>query len=135
MFLNCPAYMDNDGTTRCGLPAEVEYRYTLNSTDGPLESATIRCLAGHCFNGPIAFPAWERTDNHQPVTATMARYVGPTGTRDGRSPVGVAVIDGLGGRSQQIRRLNTSPAYYLGRPASIWITAMRPRRRRTASVA
>lgn len=38
MFLNCPAYVDKDGATRCGLPAEVEYRYTMNSTDGPLES-------------------------------------------------------------------------------------------------
>jgi len=53
MFLTCPAYMDNDGTTRCGLPAEVEYRYTVNSTDGPLESAKISCPRGHHFNGPI----------------------------------------------------------------------------------
>ena len=29
MFLNCPAYMDNDGATRCGLPAEVGYRYIM----------------------------------------------------------------------------------------------------------
>ena len=42
MFLNCPAYMDNNGAARCGLPAEVHYRYTMNSTDGPLESAKIK---------------------------------------------------------------------------------------------
>ena len=24
MFLDCPAYLDKDGATRCGLPAEVE---------------------------------------------------------------------------------------------------------------
>jgi hypothetical protein len=53
MFLNCPGYVDNDGATRCGLPAEVEYRYILNSTDGPLEGAKIRCARGHSFNGPI----------------------------------------------------------------------------------
>jgi hypothetical protein len=55
MFLNCPAYMDKDGTARCGLPAEVEYRYTMNSTDGPLESAKISCPRRHHFNGPIEY--------------------------------------------------------------------------------
>jgi hypothetical protein len=30
------------------------------------------------------------------------------------------------------RRPNTAPAYYLGHPAALWITAMRLRRRRTA---
>jgi hypothetical protein len=55
MFLNCPAYMDNDGVTRCGLPAEAGYRYILNSTDGPLENAKIGCARGHFFSGPIEF--------------------------------------------------------------------------------
>ena len=55
MFLNCPAYMDKDGGTRCGLPAEVEYRYTMNSTDGPLESAKISCPRRHHFNAPIEY--------------------------------------------------------------------------------
>ena len=36
-------------------------------------------------------------------------------------------------RSVTPRRPNTAPAYYLGHPAALWITAMRPRRRRTAS--
>jgi hypothetical protein len=54
-FLNCPAYMDKDGATRCGLPAEVEYRYTMNSTDGPLESAKISCPRRHHFNAPIEY--------------------------------------------------------------------------------
>jgi hypothetical protein len=53
MFLDCPAYMDHDGAVRCGLPAAVEYRYTCESTDGPLESAKIRCPRGHGFNGPV----------------------------------------------------------------------------------
>ena len=52
-FLNCPAYLSSDGAARCGLPAEVEVRYTVESTDGPLESAKIRCPRGHHFNGPI----------------------------------------------------------------------------------
>jgi hypothetical protein len=43
-FIDCPT---------CGLPAEVEHRYTVTSTDGPLESAKIRCPRGHWFNGPL----------------------------------------------------------------------------------
>jgi len=53
MFLDCPAYLGKDGTARCGLPAEVEARYTVTSTDGPLESTKIRCPRGHWFNGPL----------------------------------------------------------------------------------
>jgi hypothetical protein len=53
MFLDCPAYLDRQGTVRCGLPAEVEYRYLLGSTGGPLEGAKIRCPADHVFNGPL----------------------------------------------------------------------------------
>ena len=53
MFLDCPEYMDRHGTVRCGLPAEVEDWYTARSSDGPLESAKIRCPRGHWFNGPL----------------------------------------------------------------------------------
>jgi len=53
-FLDCPAYMNEDGTVRCGLPAVVEDSYTLNSTDGPVTSVKIQCPAGHWFNGPVA---------------------------------------------------------------------------------
>ena len=75
-FVECPEYLDSaedlnrppdlgpadlDGAAdlgartrgRCGLPAEVEYRYTLTSTDGPLEGAKIRCPRGHWFSGPL----------------------------------------------------------------------------------
>ena len=55
MFLNCPAYLDSDGAARCGLPAEVGVRYTISSTDGPLECAEIRCPRGHHFNGPLGY--------------------------------------------------------------------------------
>lgn len=60
MFLECPEYMNSDGTARCGLPAAVEYRYPVSSTDGPLESAKIRCPRGHCFNGPLESLTWEK---------------------------------------------------------------------------
>jgi hypothetical protein len=52
MLVDCPAFLGHDGA-RCGLPAEVEARYTFRSTDGPLESAKIRCPRGHWFNGLI----------------------------------------------------------------------------------
>ena len=55
MFVDCPAHMDSTGSVRCGLPAEVEGLYTMESTDGPLESARIRCSRGHRFNGPVEF--------------------------------------------------------------------------------
>jgi hypothetical protein len=51
----CPAYLDEDGKEPCLLPAEVEYRYVVQSTGGPMEAAKIRCLSGHWFNGPMAF--------------------------------------------------------------------------------
>ena len=53
MFLDCPAYMDAHGAARCGLPAEIEDRYSMRSSDGPLDSAKIRCPLGHAFNGPV----------------------------------------------------------------------------------
>jgi hypothetical protein len=43
MFLDCPAYLDHERTVRCGLPAEVRCRFTMRSTDGPIEAAMIRC--------------------------------------------------------------------------------------------
>ncbi len=68
MFLVCPAYLDTDGARRCGLPAEVEARYTMTSTDGPLESAKIKCPRGHGFNGPIEF----LTIQEQPTAAAAS---------------------------------------------------------------
>ena len=47
MVLACPAYTDRHGTTRCGLPAAVEDRYTIYSTDGPQDSAKFSCPRGH----------------------------------------------------------------------------------------
>ena len=53
MFMDCPAYLDARGLARCGLPAEIQDPYLVQSTDGPLESARIRCPRAHYFNGPI----------------------------------------------------------------------------------
>lgn len=60
IFMDCPAYMDEHGVLRCGLPAEVEYRYAVRSSDGPMESAKIRCPRGHWFNGPLESLTWDK---------------------------------------------------------------------------
>ncbi len=52
MYLDCPAYPDDQGAARCGLPAEVRRSFTMDSTDGPLDSVMIRCPAGHCWQAP-----------------------------------------------------------------------------------
>jgi hypothetical protein len=135
MFFDCPAYLDQDRAARCGLPAEVRCRFAMSSTDGPLESAMIRCPAGHCFSGPIEFLTRDSTDNHD---------LGPAGpgSRAGRDTPQRGHDGRFGGSARQAfpaepkrkgRRPSTAPAYYLGHPAALWITAMRPRRRPTAS--
>ena len=55
MFLDCPAYLDEDGAQRCGLPAEVSDRFTTGSTSGPIENVKVCCPSGHRFHGPIEF--------------------------------------------------------------------------------
>ena len=52
-FLDCPAYLDRHGTARCGLPAVVEYRYPIRSTEGTLDGAKIRCPRGHWLLGQV----------------------------------------------------------------------------------
>ena len=89
MFLDCPAWLDQDGTVRCGLPAEVRWRYTMCSTGGPLEGVMIRCPAGHWFNGPNEFLTWESSDKHPQglagAAANAARSAWPRGSPDGEA--------------------------------------------------
>ena len=33
----------------CGAPAQIEQRHVLESTDGPIEHATVRCSERHRF--------------------------------------------------------------------------------------
>ena len=137
MFLDCPAYLDKDGSVRCGFPAEVRYRFSMRSTDGPLESAMIKCAAGHDFSGPIESLTWDSKDKHDPGTAAAGSRAGRDsyqGTHDGRDGGGgYAFRDFPAEPERKAQRPNTAPAYYLWRPARLWITGMRPRRRRTAS--
>jgi hypothetical protein len=59
MLLDCPAYLDEDGLARCGLPAAVLYRAIAESTDGPVEILKIKCPVGHHFHAPIQFLSLE----------------------------------------------------------------------------
>jgi hypothetical protein len=78
MLVDCPAFLSEDGAVRCGLPAEVQARYTAASTAGPLESAKIRCPRGHWFNGPVESLTIPQSQPNLPVRPA---------TRDA-SPVG-----------------------------------------------
>jgi hypothetical protein len=135
MFLDCPAYLDHIGTLRCGLPAEVRCRFTMHSTDGPLESAMIRCPAGHDFCGAIESLTWHGQDKHDPGTPAMTSRAGRDsvqGRHDSRHGGGSHSGDVPAQPERDARRRpNTAPAYYLGHPAALWIIAMRQRRRRT----
>jgi hypothetical protein len=136
MFLDCPAYLDEEGAVRCGLPAEVRCQFTMRSTDGPLDSAMIRCPAGHWFNGPVESLTWEPTATHVPGAAAGygARRDSLPVTQDRRDGGrGSALRDYPTEPERTGRRPNTAPAYYLGRPAGLSITLMQPRRTRTAA--
>ena len=86
-----PAYIDKDGGTRCGLPAEVEYRYTMNSTDGPLERAKISCPRRHHFNAPIEYLTLPEqptatTASASPPPAPTVQSAPPHARREGERP-------------------------------------------------
>ena len=137
MFLDCPAYLDHERTVRCGLPAEVKCRFTMRSTDGPIEAAMIRCPAGHHFNGAIESLTWDNTGKPDAGTAAATSRAGHDsvqGSHDARDMVGgIAARDFPANPEPGISRPSTAPAYYLGHPARLWITVMRPRRRRITS--
>ena len=133
MFLDCPAYLDQDGAARCGLPAEIRRRFTMHSTSGPLESAMLRCPAGHHFSGPIEFLTWDGKNNHDPGAAAATSRAGRDRIHPGRDARhgggGSAQRDVPAGSKREVRRPNGAPAYYLGRPASLWLSVTSRARR------
>jgi hypothetical protein len=170
MFLDCPACLDEEGAVRCGLPAEVRSRCTMNSSGGRLESAMIRCPSSHCFNAPIEFLTVKSGKEHALGSAGRAQLtalflearagagiIAHYGRLDGRG--GFVVHELAEGKEQETgvtgsygdeadgsfretrkppkpgsaaSRSNCAPGYYLGWPASLWISVMNPRRRRNA---
>jgi hypothetical protein len=81
MLVDCPAFLGRDGAVRCGLPAEVETRYTIGSTDGPLEGARIRCPRGHWFNGPMEALSATGSRQARSVRSVNDRELSRTGAR------------------------------------------------------
>jgi hypothetical protein len=132
MFLDCPAWLDQEGDARCGLPAEVRSWFTMRSSAGPVESVMIRCPVGHCFNGPVEVLTLESRHKHEPGHAAVRSSPlcdGLTGSHDGPDREAGSAARGLPrDPDREISRLTSAPAYYLGRPARVWITAMSPRR-------
>ena len=137
MFPDCPAYLGPDGTARCGLPAEVRYRFTMGSIDGPLESTMIRCPAGQRSNGPIESltcqNSQQQEDPNPAVAAPSATRDNLTGVHDGPHGSGGSTAREAPGQAEREIPPNSARACYLGRPARLWITAMRPRHQRAAS--
>jgi len=83
MFLDCPAYLDDERTVMCGLPAEVRCRFTMQPTGGPVESAVIRYPAGHWFNGPIESLTLPSRDRRDRGTAAVASSISRDNLRGG----------------------------------------------------
>lgn len=50
-MMPCPFYL-GDKNDRCELPAEVQFRDYVDSTDGPVEIVAVRCVMNHFFTGP-----------------------------------------------------------------------------------
>ncbi|MGE0167172.1 hypothetical protein [Nocardioides sp.] len=47
--------MDLTSCPECGAVAEVQWRHVLESTDGPVEHAQIRCTSQHWFFLPVSY--------------------------------------------------------------------------------
>lgn len=77
-FTSCP---------ECEALAEVEWRDVLESTDGPIEHAKIRCVQRHWFLLPVAALAASR----QPAVTVAAEVIAP-------EPRPVRVVGRPGGR-------------------------------------
>ena len=67
-YMDCPAWLDDVGAFRCGLPASVLSRDTVESTNGPLECVMISCSNGHWFKGPIEFLVLEASSFRLPTS-------------------------------------------------------------------
>ena len=89
----------------------------------------IRCPVGHWFSGPIGSLTWGSKNEHDPGTAAAAftaRHGSLPRTHDGRdSGGGFALPEFPAEPGQAVRHPNCAPAFFLGRPAHQWITAMR----------
>jgi hypothetical protein len=58
--------LDLVGCPACAASAEIVERYVLNSTDGPIEHATILCADRHRFTVPVERIASPREKEREP---------------------------------------------------------------------
>ncbi len=80
--------MDMTVCPECAEPARTLWRAVLESTDGPIEHAKIRCIRGHWFLLPVAsLDRSERAVSAQPSNESRrpagagAHHSGPSATR------------------------------------------------------
>ncbi len=68
--------MDLTTCPECGAPAEIVDRSVLESTDGPMEHARVRCVARHLFYLPVAslVVGSPRTAGRTPARPAPAAY-------------------------------------------------------------
>jgi hypothetical protein len=62
----------------CGLPAEITDRFSLSSTDGPVEHVSLACVDGHYFRVPAdGLPSGaESLADAQPVPPAASAQIG-----------------------------------------------------------
>jgi hypothetical protein len=122
MFLDCPAYLDQDSALLCGLPAEVSCRFTMLTIRGPMKCAVIRCPAGHNFTGEVESLTLAGRDNDDPDTAGAGSCTGHDSLQRGHNARhgggGSALRESPAEPERKVRRPNGAPAYYFGRPAA-----------------
>jgi hypothetical protein len=120
MSLDCPAYLDQDGALRCGLPAEGSCRFTMPTIRGPMKCAMIRCPAGNNFTGDIESLTLAGRDNDDPGTAGAGSCAGHDSLQRGHNARhgggGSALRESPAEPERKVSRPNGAPAYYLSRP-------------------
>ncbi len=73
--------METSRCPECGRPAEVVDRFVLDSTDGPVEHAHVRCVDRHHFRLPVEYLAREP---RRPAAAVGGGVGGPDAARVSR---------------------------------------------------
>jgi hypothetical protein len=66
--------MDLTSCPECGSIAEVEWRAVMESTDGPIEHARIRCVQKHWFLLPVASLAAPAQQPRVGPAPSLTRY-------------------------------------------------------------
>lgn len=73
--------METTRCPECGEPAEVVQRAVLESTDGPVEHAHVRCVQRHHFCLPVEYLAREPRRAVEPVGSRARGVVSPEPVR------------------------------------------------------